>query len=174
MWHLLWQHQVKYDIECNKPIRKYIMLGWYQLQCQCHIIVYIGISAHYISFCYNFDRIIVSYCRSATFIIHALKRFVTFNVYSFSYTNDIWQNRGHQRADKYPTTLGNTCHYSDVLMSAMASQTTGVSIVCSAVCSGADQSKYQNFVSLAFVRGIHRTSNADNVSIWGYHHEFGR
>ena len=42
-------------------------------------------------------------------------------------------------------------HYSDVIMSAMASQITGVSIVCSAVCSGADQRKYQSSASLAFV-----------------------
>ena len=41
-------------------------------------------------------------------------------------------------------------------MSAMASQITGVSIVCSIVCSGADQRKHQISVSLAFVRGIHR------------------
>ena len=43
-------------------------------------------------------------------------------------------------------------HYSDVIMSAMASQITGVLIVCTTVCSGADQSS----ASLAFVRGIHR------------------
>ena len=30
------------------------------------------------------------------------------------------------------------CHYSDVMMSAMASEITGVSIVCSTVCSGTD------------------------------------
>ena len=47
-------------------------------------------------------------------------------------------------------------HYSDVIMSAMASQTTGVSIVCSAVCSGTDQRNHQRSVALAFVRGIHR------------------
>ena len=41
-------------------------------------------------------------------------------------------------------------------MSAMASQTTGVSTVCSAVCSNTDQRKYQSSASLAFVRGIHR------------------
>ena len=35
----------------------------------------------------------------------------------------------------------------------MASQFTGVSIVCSTVCSGADQRKHQSSVSLAFVRG---------------------
>ena len=46
--------------------------------------------------------------------------------------------------------------YSDVIMGVMASQITGVSIVCSAVCSGADQRKHQSSASLAFVRGIHR------------------
>ena len=41
-------------------------------------------------------------------------------------------------------------------MSAMASLITGVSIVCSTVCSGADPRKHQSSVSLAFVRGIHQ------------------
>ena len=44
-------------------------------------------------------------------------------------------------------------HYSDVIMGAMASQITCVSIVCS---SGGDQRKHQSIASLAFVRGIHR------------------
>ena len=47
-------------------------------------------------------------------------------------------------------------HYSDVIMSAMASQITGVWMVCSTVCSGADQRKHQSSASLVFVRGIHR------------------
>ena len=47
-------------------------------------------------------------------------------------------------------------HYSDVIMSAMTSQITGVSIFFSNVCWGADQRKYQSSASLAFVRGIHR------------------
>ena len=42
-------------------------------------------------------------------------------------------------------------HYSDVVMTAMASQSTGVSIVCSTVCSGIDQRKRQSSSSLAFV-----------------------
>ena len=41
-------------------------------------------------------------------------------------------------------------------MSAIASQITGVSIVYSTVCSGADQRKQQSSASLAFVRGIHQ------------------
>ena len=47
-------------------------------------------------------------------------------------------------------------YYGDVIMSAMASLITGVSIVCSDVCSGADQRRHQSSASLAFVRGIHR------------------
>ena len=47
-------------------------------------------------------------------------------------------------------------HYSDEIMSAMASQITDVSIVYSTVCAGADQRKHQSSASLAFVRGIHR------------------
>ena len=47
-------------------------------------------------------------------------------------------------------------HYSDVMMSAMTSQITGVSIVCSTVCADADQRKHQSSMSLAFERGIHR------------------
>ena len=47
-------------------------------------------------------------------------------------------------------------HYTDVMMTAVASQITGVLIVCSTVCSGLDQRKHQSSASLAFVRGIHR------------------
>ena len=41
-------------------------------------------------------------------------------------------------------------------MSIMAFQITGVSMVCSTVCSGADQRKHQSSASLAFVRRILR------------------
>ena len=68
-------------------------------------------------------------------------------------------------------------HCSDVTMSAMVSQITGVSIVCSTVCSGADQRKHQSSALVAFVNppltdGVpsQRASNAKNVSIWWRHH----
>ena len=48
-----------------------------------------------------------------------------------------------------------TIYYSDVTISAMPSHITGVSIVCSTVCSCADQRKHQSSASPAFVRGIH-------------------
>ena len=41
-------------------------------------------------------------------------------------------------------------------MSAIATQITGISIVCSTVCSSADQRKHESSASLALVRGIHR------------------
>ena len=72
------------------------------------------------------------------------------------------------------------CHYCDVIMGAMASHITSLTIVYSTVYSGADQRKHQSSASLAFVRGIHRwpvkfpaqmASNAENVSIWWRHHE---
>ena len=47
-------------------------------------------------------------------------------------------------------------HYNDVIMGAMASQITSLTIVYSTVCSCADQRKHQSSASLAFVWGIHR------------------
>ena len=49
-----------------------------------------------------------------------------------------------------------SCNYNDVIMSAMTSQSTSLTIVYSSVYSGADQGKHQSSASLAFVRGIHR------------------
>ena len=51
--------------------------------------------------------------------------------------------------------FGVPSHYSDVIMSAMASQIISLTIVYSTVCSGADQMKHQSSASLAFVMGIH-------------------
>ena len=70
-------------------------------------------------------------------------------------------------------------HYSDVIMSVMASQITSVSTVCSTVCSGADQRKHQSSVLLALCERnppvtcgfpSQRASNMENVSIWSRHH----
>ena len=47
-------------------------------------------------------------------------------------------------------------HYDDVIMDAIASQITSLTIVYSIVYSDADQRKHQSSASLAFVRGIHR------------------
>ena len=76
-------------------------------------------------------------------------------------------------------------HYSDVIMSAMASEITGVLVVYSTVCSVADQRKHQSSASLVCVGEIHRwpvnscshrwiprtkASDAEHASIWWRHH----
>ena len=47
-------------------------------------------------------------------------------------------------------------HYNDVIMSAIASQITSLTIIYLSVYSGADQRKHQSSASLTLVRGIHR------------------
>ena len=47
-------------------------------------------------------------------------------------------------------------HYNDVIMGAIASQITSLTIVYSTVYPDADQRKHQSSASLAFVSGIHR------------------
>ena len=68
----------------------------------------------------------------------------------------------------------NMFPFDDVIM-VITSQITGISHICSIICSGADQGKHQSSALLAFVRGIHqspggfpsqRTCNVENVSIW--------
>ena len=47
-------------------------------------------------------------------------------------------------------------HNADVIMGAIASQITSLTIVYLTIYSGADQSKHQSSALLAFVWGIHR------------------
>ena len=49
-----------------------------------------------------------------------------------------------------------TAHYGDVIIGAIATQITSLTIVNSTVYSDTDQRKHQGSASLAFVRGSHR------------------
>ena len=62
------------------------------------------------------------------------------------------------KATAYTSLVRSTMeyHYCDVIMGAMASKITGLTIVYLAVYPGADQRKHHSSASLAFVRGIHR------------------
>ena len=51
-------------------------------------------------------------------------------ILSYVLTSDRWYGR---------RTIKTSVNYSDVIMSVMASQITGVSIVCLTICSGADK-----------------------------------
>ena len=63
---------------------------------------------------------------------------------------------GNDTLKRMITLHGVPDHYNGVILSAMASQITSVSIACSTVGSGADQRKHQSLASLAIVWGIHR------------------
>ena len=56
----------------------------------------------------------------------------------------------------FQTIHGLSEHYDDVIMAAIASLITSLTIVYSTVYSDADQRKHQSSESLAFVLGIHR------------------
>ena len=51
---------------------------------------------------------------------------------------------------------GIVFHYNDVIMGAIVSQVTSLTIVYSSVYSDAEERKHQSFAALAFVWGIHR------------------
>ena len=65
-----------------------------------------------------------------------------------------WNARTLETDNYHDVNLSSHC--SDVIMSATASQITGVSIVYSTFCSGADQRRHQSSASLAFALRIHR------------------
>ena len=55
-----------------------------------------------------------------------------------------------------PSLKSALLHYTDVIMTTIASQITSLTVVYSTVYSDADQRKHQSSASLAFVWGIHR------------------
>ena len=92
------------------------------------------------------------------------------------------RNRSHRLRPNLPRRTGKlpANHYDGVVMGAMASQITSLTIVCSIVYSGTDQRKHQSSVSLAGLCAgnspgtgeflAQRTSYVENVSIWWRHH----
>ena len=56
----------------------------------------------------------------------------------------------------YVIRISMRTHYSDAIMTTIASQITSLTFVYSIVYSGADQSKHQSPASLVFVWEIHR------------------
>ena len=94
------------------------------------------------------------------------------NAYLWNY----WIISHHRLDNTYKGLVGNVIqnHYNDVIMSAITSQITSLTIVYSAVYSGTDQRNYQSSASLSFVREFTchwwiprtRASNAENVSFW--------
>ena len=106
--------------------------------------------------CFNIKTIFPRYGYS-----HIKDKTVGETVLSLTWESLYWQDGIPQDEDvfwynAFFADALSTRHYSDVIMSTMASQITSLTIVYSNVYSGADQRKRQSSSSLAFVRGIHR------------------
>ena len=77
-----------------------------------------------------------------------------------------------------PNSADAVTHYNDVIMNAMASQITSLTIVYLTVYSGGDKKKTSKLRVTGLCGGIHRTGefpaqrtiNAENASIWWRHH----
>ena len=91
--------------------------------------------------------------------------------------NEVYVRAGRLANYDEPAWIIN--HYSDVIIGAMASQITGVSIVYSAVCSSADEKikaphhwpLWGKSTDGWWIPLKQRASNAENVSIWWRHHD---
>ena len=80
---------------------------------------------------------------------------------SWTYQYLIWANQRSTTIEKRNSTAplfgqGDLLHYNDVIMGAIASQITSLTIVYSTIYSDTDQRKHQGSALLAFVWGIHR------------------
>ena len=77
---------------------------------------------------------------------------ITYPFPKFSWNFVIFWNIPYSRRTRL-----RVINYNDIIMSAMASQITSLTIVGSTVYSDADQRKHQSSASRAFVLGIHRS-----------------
>ena len=104
------------------------------------------------SYCMRLTLTLKGYCSTVLIIVYNVIYSINYNC-SFLFLSELY-------CTGCEAVINGKCfvvyHYSDVIIMAMASQITGVSIVYSTVCSGANQRKHQSSASLAFVRGIHR------------------
>ena len=90
-----------------------------------------------------------------------------------------WPRNARRYSDNHAPAFFRA-HYSDVIMTAMTSQITSLTVVHSIVYSDADQRKHQSSALLAFVWGIHRWpvnsphKGSVNVPIWWRHYMIGQ
>ena len=108
------------------------------------------------NFCNNYDMTIYKFLLEGNPITRfAMKTCQNEReIYMYIYTYIFWANV--IRKPKVNNSKDVACHYDDVIMGTIASQITSLTIVYSALYSGADQSKHQSSASLAFVWRIHR------------------
>ena len=80
-----------------------------------------------------------------------------------------------------PVAIALSMHYDDVIMTTIASQITSLTVVYAIVYSGVDQRKHQSSAHWPLCGEFtgpgefpaQKASNAENISIWLRHHEWG-
>ena len=100
------------------------------------------------------------------------------NIQVTSFSNYETSEIRQTRIEYGPLDNNKNYQYSDIIMSSMASQITGFSIVHSTGCSCVDKKKSNLRVTGLCVGNspvtgefpTQRASNAENVSIWWFHH----
>ena len=100
-------------------------------------------------------------CFSQVTVTPSLIQIITYRLFGISANFESQHNSFHIK--KWIWKLSTKCrslgcrfHYNDIIMGAMVSQITNLTVVYSTVYSGADQRNHQSSASLAFVRGIYR------------------
>ena len=109
------------------------------------IYIYIYYIYHICTYCVYLDAIHLLY-------VYVLHSWTLSRVGAVIY----WLCLTYNRFDLIVTKWDKTLHYNGVIMSAIASQITSLTIVYSSVYWGADQRKHQSSASLAFVGEIHQ------------------
>ena len=121
---------------------------------------YIKLDSNEISFTQNIHascRIVLKICiEPCRPLCQFSKRFDDYASYEQTRFRDIWVEDTFRARISYTVTVLNVGFHYDVIVSAMVSQITSLTIIHSTVYSGRDQGKHQVSASLAFVRGIHR------------------
>ena len=109
----------------------------------------------------------------ATFNHQSIHPYEPARTMMFENTNDtatMIKNKSHTCFINCSKRMLIVWHCSDVIMGAMASQITSLTIVYSAVYFGAGQRKHQTSALLAICAG-NSPVTVSNVSIWWRHHE---
>ena len=120
---VMWSFDVFFDLCLNKLLSKQSRRWWFETSL----------------------RSLWRYCNGGSTsgpLSHGRQR-SSYHPYPMTCLLMVWRYKGYHHSHRY---------YSDIIMSAMASHITSVSIVCSAICSGADQRKHQCSTSLDFAR----------------------
>ena len=131
-------------------------------------------------------------CSQCSLIITNIKFFIAISSYSqwpslsnnvSRYSSRVNLRGGHRKSQLFHQGKDySKIHYGGIIMSAIASQITSLTIVYSTVYLDANQRNHQSSASRAFVRGIHRgpvnyRTNGpfrENISTWWRHHELFR